>query len=282
MKVCSKCKAEKPDSNFPKSGGKGRLSSWCRLCHSERNRQRLDEARMREIDLAKEGQLLLKKMEMALKDHGISKAHLAREIGITPQNLSRWFKNGSLPRKKNLEAACSYLGIKIPMELMANNESRLPLGIAVCESCGKEFPIYKLRVKHCSRECSGHSLSQRQIGAANAKWKGGEIVTKKLGGYIKQLTPGHPAADASGYVLQHRLVMEEVIGRPLKKSERVHHKNGKRDDNRPENLELWTGTGTSKKDPHGIRMVDKVIDLLDSLTPAERRKVEKRIKELDK
>jgi|GEM_PF-1576287 len=282
MKTCSKCKAEKAKTEFPKSGGKGRLSYWCRSCHSERNRNKLDEARVEEIDLAKEGRALLERMKSALKDRGISKAQLAREIGITPQNLSRWFKNGSLPRKKNLEAACNYLGIEVPMRLQANSESRLPLGIANCESCGKDFPVYKLRVKHCSRECAGHSLSQRQIGAANARWKGGEIVTKKLDGYIKQLEPGHPAADASGYVLQHRLVMEQVIGRPLKKSERVHHKNGKRDDNRPENLELWTGTGTSKKDPHGIRMVDKVIDLLDSLTPAERRKVEERIKELDK
>lgn len=52
----------------------------------------------------------------------------------------------------------------------------------------------------------------------------------------------------------HRKVLSEHLGRPLRDDESVHHRNGNRDDNRIENLELWTGF-----QPHGQRVIDQVL-----------------------
>lgn len=59
---------------------------------------------------------------------------------------------------------------------------------------------------------------------------------------------------------QHRLVMEERLGRPLLPGETVHHRNGVTHDNRPENLELWVTFQPSGQRPEDLlEWADEVI-----------------------
>jgi hypothetical protein len=69
-------------------------------------------------------------------------------------------------------------------------------------------------------------------------WKVEKIVSK--GDYNYAVVKGHPKANKLGYILEHRVVMENHLGRLLNSDEVVHHINHDRKDNRVENLEVMT------------------------------------------
>ncbi len=75
----------------------------------------------------------------------------------------------------------------------------------------------------------------------------GRYVTKE--GYVRVHRPG--GVGKTLWVLEHRLVMEQHLGRILRPDENVHHRNGDKQDNRLENLELWV-----KFQPNGQRVED--------------------------
>lgn len=78
-------------------------------------------------------------------------------------------------------------------------------------------------------------------GEKNPAWKGGRRFDSD--GYVLVYAPEHPDARENGCVLEHRLVAESVIGRRLDPSEVVHHKNKIKDDNQPDNLQVFTDNG---------------------------------------
>ncbi len=78
------------------------------------------------------------------------------------------------------------------------------------------------------------------IKSKHPRWKGGRRMSN---GYFLIKVPNHPNCKIDGYIYEHRLVMEKMIGRYLKQKEVVHHKNGNGLDNRPINLKLYSGSG---------------------------------------
>lgn len=89
-------------------------------------------------------------------------------------------------------------------------------------SCGAVVPCLKK-----------HGIETRSISDAIHLARGGRI-SKQRGGYLFINT------GKNSRVLQHRKIVEAIIGRPLEKNEVVHHKDGDKSNNSPENLELLT------------------------------------------
>lgn len=126
-----------------------------------------------------------------------------------------------------------------------------------CPYCNKNFPLpYKSLVplrKFCSKPCSARALISRLPQEKQPHWKGGKSIIST--GYIIIRANGHPRAHKNNYILEHRLIMEKHLGRPLKKSEDVHHINGIKTDNRIENL--ITLTKSKHQNLHKIKYQKK-------------------------
>ena len=98
-----------------------------------------------------------------------------------------------------------------------------------CEECRQPFHPKANGIRFCSRACAAKGTGrQRRTGQVKVNARGYRVL------YL----PEHPMASKTGMILEHRMVMAEVLGRMLTPDEVVHHRNEDKQDNRPENLEV--------------------------------------------
>lgn len=106
------------------------------------------------------------------------------------------------------------------------------------EEIRAKFRVKYSRIRDALEEAG---IPVRKTGPRSSRhsgsWKGGRTVDTD--GYVLIFSPDHPDANRGGYVREHRLVMEGLLGRRLTRREVVDHRNGNRSDNRPENLRLY-------------------------------------------
>lgn len=113
---------------------------------------------------------------------------------------------------------------------MNERKARRPARLQVCPTCGGEFTAYASQNRtYCSRPCRHEA--DRVARVPFKMRKGYRLI------YVGR---DHPMADGDGNAYEHRIVLSRHLGRVLSRDEHVHHKNGVKTDNRPENLELTT------------------------------------------
>jgi len=120
----------------------------------------------------------------------------------------------------------------------------------VCIICEKPFETFPSKIKdgrgkYCSRACYYESQKgilkspETTFKKGHAPWNKGDNEFPNTQGYIMKLAKTHPKTNRHGYVRKGRLVAEEILKRPLTDEETIHHINGNKSDDKPENLYLF-------------------------------------------
>lgn len=190
-------------------------------------------------------------MSKSCKIKGCDKGICTREYEFCRKHYMQ-FKRGIIDaggkQLRELKRASTYSGVQCKVEGCSNHARSRGF-------CAYHYPWFRKGIL----DEDGNQL--RPLGQRPPK-NGYKTIQR---GYVKKMCKGHPNADRDGYVLEHRLVMEEHLGRYLTSEEVVHHISGVRDDNRLENLQLM---GSRKDHPpffERVNDVEAAVEALDRL-----------------
>lgn len=169
-------------------------------------------------------------------------------------NAMRWL---GIPSRPNLEAIRLAFEKKRRLDphriISLYQEGYLLNEIAEMMHCSSNAVNYYLKRYGIARRSLSES-HQISIKKGRAKfhsreehwnWKGGKWHS---GAYIKIPKPGHPRSDRYGFVLEHIVVWEDYYGKALPAGWVIHHLNGVKDDNHPENLAAMPNKAHSRKE----------------------------------
>lgn len=199
---------------------------------------------------------------------------------------------------KNCSAALTGLGNSGPKPIEQRKLTKVQCAVCGVEVLRADSWLKRVAAPTCSKQCNGalrgqewkkhaskgrsrwkpeseQALIERMTGATNPAWKGGLTYRNRKGAYASQpiryvRCPVQLLAMArkDGYVMEHRLLVAQAIGRPLTRAEAVHHVNHDATDNRLENLMLFATNGQHKAFEHGAAIEPLWSGLSPSTAPA--------------
>lgn len=115
-----------------------------------------------------------------------------------------------------------------------------------CKHCNRIFVRKRKEQVYCSKSCASVLKGMNRKGMKTGPNKSHYKMRMTKDGYLRVYCAHHPFADGRKQMLVHDMVMELHVGRRLRRTEVVHHKNGIKTDNRIENLEIMSHSQHSK------------------------------------